>query len=158
MKKRYLFAILAIFFFRMINYSFEQRKTLKNDFKMVFDVITDEPPERINDWDLFISAMIWVESRGKHDAIGKLDDVGVLQLRPIMVDEANRIIKANYFTYEDRLDSLKSVEIFNVVQKHHNPNYCFKRATKIWNPTAGDWYYERIMLKYNELLAIEKIL
>lgn len=151
-------AILATFIFKTINYSEKEKKSLKNDFKVVFDHISDENISNIEHWDMFISAIVWVESRGKHNAIGKLDDVGVLQLRRIMVDEANRIIGSNYFTYEDRLDSTKSIEIFNVVQRHHNSNYCFKRATEIWNPTAGEWYYNKIMLKYNELLDGEKFL
>lgn len=128
-----------------------KKKPLKSPIKWVYS----NQQEEMYDWETFIKAIVWVESRGKHDAVGKCDDVGVLQLRRIMVDEANRIIGSNHFTYQDRLDSVKSIEMFNIVQAHRNPNYCLKKAAKIWNPTAGDWYYNKIMDKYNELLACE---
>lgn len=152
MRRKTIFnRICAIILLSSIIYSSNTKKCLKSPEKWVYPNYL----EVRNDWEIFIKAIVWVESRGKHDAIGKSDDVGVLQLRRIMVDEANRIIGTNYFTYQDRLDSVKSIEMFNIVQAHRNPDLCFKKAAKIWNPTAGDWYYNKIMDKYTELLACE---
>ena len=49
--------------------------------------------EKIDPWDLFVEAVIWRESRGNSSAIGDNGKaVGVLQIHPIMVREANRIL------------------------------------------------------------------
>ena len=61
--------------------------------------------EKIDPWDLFVEAVIWRESRGNSSAIGDNGKaVGVLQIHPIMVREANRILamngKENSYTYD----------------------------------------------------------
>ncbi len=47
--------------------------------------------------DVLVDALIYVESRGKDDAIGDTHlgkpSIGVLQIRPIMVREVNRILR-----------------------------------------------------------------
>ena len=58
-----------------------------------FDSIIVDPPPEIkrttpiirSDWDLFIEALIYIESKGDERAVGKNDDGGVLQIRPIAV-------------------------------------------------------------------------
>lgn len=60
--------------------------------------------------------------------------VGVLQIRPVMLKHINRdILGYNAFTLNDRLDSLKSVEMFLIYQNKHNPTMDFEVAAKIWN-------------------------
>lgn len=63
----------------------------------------------------------------------KEDAAGLLQIRPIMIKEANRIAKCNKYSLNDRWDISKSVEIFILVQKHKNPNLNLVKAAKIWN-------------------------
>lgn len=82
-------------------------------------------------WELFTQALIWVESKGDSKAVGSKDDVGVLQITPILVEDCNRILKCETFTLEDRLDSLKSVEMFNIIQDHYNPHHDYHWALKI---------------------------
>lgn len=106
------------------------------------------------DWDCFISAIVIVESNGKWDAKGKNDDVGVLQITPILVRDCNRILGREKYTLADRLDSLKSVEMFNVVQKHYNPQRDFHWALKLWNSGAPLSYHRKVMDKYNEIKGI----
>ena len=67
----------------------------------------EQVEEKIDPWDLFVEAVIWRESRGDSNAIGDNGKaVGVLQIHPIMVREANRILamngKENSYTYDDR--------------------------------------------------------
>lgn len=68
-----------------------------------------------------------------------------------MVSEANRILGCDKYAVNDRMDSLLAVEIFNVVQLHHNPEKSPYKACLIWNPKASLKYYCDIMDKYNEL-------
>ena len=106
------------------------------------------------DWDCFISAIVSVESNGKWDAKGKNNDVGVLQITPILVRDCNRILGREKYTLADRLDSLKSVEMFNVVQKHYNPQRDYHWALKLWNSGAPLSYHRKVMDKYNEIKGI----
>ena len=103
------------------------------------------------DWELFTQALIWVESKGDSKAVGKLDDIGVLQIRPIIVEDCNRILKCETFTLEDRLDSLKSVEMFNIIQDHYNPQHDYHWALKLWNSGAPLSYHRKVMDKFNEI-------
>ena len=102
-------------------------------------------------WKLFTKALIWVESKGDSKAVGSKDDVGVLQITPILLHDCNRILKTEKFTLEDRLDSLKSVEMFNVIQDHYNPQHDYHWALKIWNPRSAPSYHRAVMDKFNEI-------
>ena len=103
------------------------------------------------DWELFTQALIWVESKGDSNAVGKLDDIGVLQIRPIIVEDCNRILEMEVFKLEDRLDSLKSVEMFNIIQDHYNPQHDYHWALKLWNSGAPLSYHRKVMDKFNEI-------
>ena len=121
----------------------------------------DQPIETVVDkWDKFIEAVIWKESKGVEDCIGDSGKaVGVLQIHPIMVREANRILamkddsKANYYKYDDRYSREKSIEIFKVVQDYHNKNHDFDKALQIWNKNHPASYKNQIMSKYKELIS-----
>ena len=103
------------------------------------------------DWELFTQALIWVESKGDSKAIGSKDDVGVLQITPILLQDCNRILGCERFTLEDRLDSLKSVGMFNVIQDHYNPQHDYHWALKLWNSGAPLSYHRKVMDKFNEI-------
>ena len=103
------------------------------------------------DWELFTKALIWVESKGDSKAVGSKDDMGVLQITPILLQDCNRILKDEAFTLEDRLDSLKSVEMFNIIQDHYNPQHDYHWALKIWNGKAPLSYHRKVMDKFNEI-------
>ena len=109
---------------------------------------------------MFIEAVIWKESRGVEDCIGDSGKaVGVLQIHPIMVREANRIIAmtdksdTEHYTYDDRYDREKSIEIFNVVQGYHNREKDFDVALRIWNKNHPESYRTQILNKYKELMS-----
>ena len=83
------------------------------------------------------------------------DAVGILQITPIYVAEANRISKNDTFVLSDRESVLKSLKMFEIVQGFHNPEKDIKKAIKLHNPTAGDKYYQDVidkfrMLKFNQ--------
>jgi hypothetical protein len=103
------------------------------------------------DWELFTQALIWVESRGNNQAVSSKGAVGVLQFLPILVEDCNRIVGYEKFALEDRLDSLKSVEMFNVIQDHYNPQHDYHWALKLWNSGAPLSYHRKVMDKFNEI-------
>lgn len=94
--------------------------------------------ERKRDLTPLVEALIWVESRGKEDAYCKREDaVGVLQIRPIMVKEVNRILgligSTNIYTLEDRWNREKSIEMFNVVASYYHETSSYEKIARCWN-------------------------
>lgn len=95
-------------------------------------------------WELFIFALIEVESGGDSTCIGMANDVGILQITPICVREVNRILGMQIYVLSDRYSVKKSLEMFNIIQHHKNPQLDIHLAAKIWNPRAPESYYEKI--------------
>lgn len=84
-----------------------------------------------------MAAMEWVESRGRADAHKKDEDaLGILQIRPIMVAEVNRICGRTRFTNEDRRSVAKSREMFLIY-------------TRYWANYYNDWSDEGIARRWN---------
>jgi hypothetical protein len=102
-----------------------------------------------NDWDYLVQALIYHESRNNDSAVGPTSDIGCLQITPIYVREANRLIGEQKFTLNDRYCRSKSLEMFDIVQSHHNPNRDISRAIKLHNPKAPETYAESV-LRYFE--------
>tara|TARA_R110000744_G_C19066066_1_gene529552 strand:- start:89 stop:559 length:471 start_codon:yes stop_codon:yes gene_type:complete len=91
--------------------------------------------------DNLISALIHVESRGIDSAIGDKHlgepSIGVLQIRPIMVREVNRICKKlglkQRFTLKDRFDRQKSIHMFTIWKGYHHKDDNFEAIARSWN-------------------------
>lgn len=89
-----------------------------------------------------IQALIQVESRGIENIKGDLHlkggpSVGVLQIRPVMVREVNRILKIlkidKKFKMKDRYDREKSIEMFVIWRDFHHPDGDFETIARNWN-------------------------
>jgi len=111
----------------------------------------EEKIEEKSDWDYFVDALIWVESRGNDTIVGQTNDVGCLQITPIYVAEVNRLLGKEKYFLEDRISREKSMEMFNIIQKHYNPEFDINKAIKLHNPGASENYHNKIIIKYNEL-------
>lgn len=107
-----------------------------------------------HEWNLFLRALIQVESGGNSKAIGKHNDGGILQITPIYVQEVNRLSKKNY-TLDDRFSVDKSLEMFAIVQNHYNPKKDIDKAIKLHNPGAGRDYANKIYKAIKELKDYE---
>ena len=110
--------------------------------------VVEEPPM----WDYLIQALIIVESEGNPNAVGKTNDVGILQITPIYVEEVNRIIDTPKYNLEMRKSVEYSLEMFEIYQAHHNPDKDIIRAIKLHNPGAGRWYTDKVMNQLNKLI------
>lgn len=115
------------------------------------DVLEQEEKQEPSEWDIFLAALIEVESEGKADAVGKTNDVGILQITPIYVKDVNRILGEERYTLAERTDIGKSLEMFEIYQKHYNPNKDIDKAIKLHNPKAGQSYRIKIMKEMRNL-------
>lgn len=85
-----------------------------------------------------VTALMWVESRENDSAYCKREDaVGVLQIRPIMVREVNRILhlkgSSYIYTLEDRWNREKSISMFNVVVNYYHETSSYEKIARCWN-------------------------
>jgi hypothetical protein len=120
--------------------------------------VLEEPSEnKLSEWQMFILALIEVESGNSLSAIGKENDCGLLQITPIYVKEANLIQKKDTFVLEDRFDIQKSLQMFNAVQNYHNKERSIKKAIGLHNPNAPSGYGIKILNKMDEIEKREEI-
>lgn len=98
-----------------------------------------------------------VESGMNAKAYNKRENsVGILAIRPIMVREANRLLRLHdgidydYFTYDDRWDRSYAELIFAVVQIHKNPSLDLTKACVVWNCHGGQRYINKIKIAYKK--------
>lgn len=106
------------------------------------------PVDTLSDWQVLEMAIAFTESRFKKDAMGKAKDTGILQIRPIYVDEVNRLTGYN-FTIEDALDPCLSLEMFNLMQEHKNPGHSIDTAIYFHNKSP---YYKKTVLENVDLI------
>lgn len=118
------------------------------------NVIKKEIKEEPSEWDIFVEALIQVESGGKADAVGKTNDVGILQITPIYVKDVNRILGEERYDLSCRTDTEKSLEMFEILQGHYNPSKSIDKAIKLHNPKAPQSYRIKIM---NQMEIIKSI-
>lgn len=118
--------------------------------------LTDTIIRKYTDWEILIFALIWQESKGNPEAKND-NSLGVLQITPIYVKEANNIVGYVKYNLENRKSVEKSIEMFNIVQGKHNKEKSIDRAIKLHNPTAGDWYYKSVKNYFNLLKYINSI-
>lgn len=84
--------------------------------------------------EMVINKIIQIESEGNPNAVGDSGSaIGLLQIRPIMVKEVNRLLGEQRYTLEDRWCPKKSVEIFKDYQNIVNPEWDEELAAKRWN-------------------------
>ena len=115
--------------------------------------------EPIKEIDTVLSAFIQLESNYDSTAVNPVSRArGILQILPVMIDEANRLstLKGNdvHYTWDDAWSIDKSIEIWYLVQGHHNPTYNIPKACRVWFGSGVQYdgmtwvqYYNKI-LKY----------
>ena len=121
------------------------------------------------DWQLFVEAVIQVESSGNDSAYNEKEKaVGCLQIRPIMVREVNRVLRRNdimfRYTMEDRWDREMSIEMFEIMAEHVEccegltQEEFFEVVARKWNgggrghkKPSTEVYWERVKNKFCSL-------
>lgn len=115
-------------------------------------------------WGAVIEAIAMVESEGNPKRVSRNGlYVGYLQISEILVLECNRIAGYKKYTYADRYDKQKSINMFIDYQEFHNKTGNMEKAIRLWN--SGDvncmmrkarteGYYKKVMSKYTSLAAL----
>ena len=129
------------------------------------EVLESRPMSISNDTLTLIEALIQVESNGDDSAIGDLHlpepSIGVLQLRPIMVKDVNRILKRQkqYKSYKlkDRFSRSKSIEMFMIWKNYYHPHGSFETVARNWNGGPMGYknkktrrYWAKVQLELNK--------
>lgn len=110
--------------------------------------VVDSQVDTLSDWQVLEMAIAFTESRFREDAIGKADDTGVLQIRPIYVEEVNRLTGRDY-TIADAFNADMSLEMFNLMQDARNPGRDIDEAIRLHNKSP---YYRKVVLENMELI------
>ena len=117
----------------------EFEKPLELEAKPIKEMVVEVPIKAV-ELEL-VNALIMVESQGNDSAIGDTHlgepSVGVLQIRPIMVREVNRILKLKkseiQFKRKDRFNREKSIEMFLIWKEFHHNDSNFETIARNWN-------------------------
>lgn len=94
--------------------------------------------------DVLYSSIVWVESKGDVNARSRDGSLGIIQIKPVMVKEVNRICKIKgmdkRFTLSDRRDPDKSKEMFWIYQEFYHPELNWDSvSTKQMESMARKW-------------------
>lgn len=152
MKNEFIFAAFAALLMAgCTDYTQNEKETITDTFPQ-----ETRAKERIDTIFAMADAFAMQESRMTEDAVSECGTyVGCLQISPIMVREANRILGEELYSYDDRLDAGCSYGIFKVVMEHHNPELDIDKACKIWNKRHKKTYSDNIKTYYTANLLTE---
>ena len=98
----------------------------------------------ISEWETTQLALILTESQMDSLAVGKDNDLGILQITPIFVDEVNRLVGKDLFTHQDALSPEKSLQMLAIYQEHKNPTHDTDKAIQLHNPKGGYAYARKV--------------
>lgn len=98
----------------------------------------------LSEWETTQLALILTESQMDSLAVGKANDLGILQITPIFVDEVNRLVGKDQFTHQDALSPEKSLQMLAIYQEHKNPSHDTDKAIQLHNPKGGYAYARKV--------------
>ena len=98
----------------------------------------------LSKWETTQLALILTESQMDSPAVGKDNDLGILQITPIFVDEVNRLVGKDIFTHQDALSPEKSLQMLAIYQEHKNPSHDTDKAIQLHNPKGGYAYARKV--------------
>lgn len=119
--------------------------TLENNYDTYYSIEYDDAPSI----DSLLQSIIKVESNGDSLAVGdkhlSTPSIGLLQIRRVMVDEINRILRKRndtirYF-YSDRWSASKSIEMYYIWKGYHHNESSNEVIARNWN--GGTYGYKK---------------
>lgn len=88
-------------------------------------------------------AVAWTESSGDPRAFNRRENAaGIVQIRPIMLRDANRIIGYPKWSLADRFDVEKSYAMFRLVCRYYENKGGAEQWSRLWN-AGPDWRKNR---------------
>lgn len=122
---------------------------LNSQFSIFNSQFQTDTPSRLERLAL---AFARVESHDNPNAANTAEDaVGWLQIRPIVIAEANRISGVDMFWPEDRETKSGSFIIFAKIMETKNPELDIRKACRIWNPRGGEKYYREVKEAFDNI-------
>lgn len=121
-----------------------------NKFKPVELAEAEIQTDTLSQWDIFTLALMKVESEYDNSAVSSVGARGYFQMTPIYVREVNRVHNTN-FTFDQVTDLETAYQIFDLMQKAHNPDYNMDKALELHNGKHA-WYNRRV---YKEMKNIQ---
>ena len=115
-------------------------KTTKSDSALAQTSVS----ATLSEWETTQLALILTESQMDSLAVGKSNDLGILQITPIFVDEVNRLVGKDLFTHQDALSPEKSLQMLAIYQEHKNPSHDTDKAIQLHNPKGGYAYARKV--------------
>ena len=103
-----------------------------------------EPMTDLSEWETTQLALILTESQMDSLAVGKANDLGILQITPIFVDEVNRLVGKDQFSHQDALSPEKSLQMLAIYQEYKNPTHDTDKAIQLHNPKGGYAYARKV--------------
>lgn len=125
---------------------------------------------------VIIQLLSAVESNYDADAINISENaVGILQIRPILVDDINRIFNRD-FIYDDRYDVQKSLEMCALYLLHYHDKYVtynpnteisdYEICARLWNggyeglkrnPSATNKYWSKVNKYWSKVTLLKEV-
>ena len=94
----------------------------------------EEVNVKVDKWEMMIYKIMKHETANFTDFIGDSGKaVGYMHMWKVYVDDVNNILDTAKYTYNDRMDSLKCIEMFNIYQDYWNPEHDIQTALRIHN-------------------------
>lgn len=157
---RYIFILLLCYSFLPISNNKPIHKSEESYFHLITPV---SAMKHIVEWNSLIYAIIDVESDFNDSAVNYSENaVGCLQIRPIMVNDINRILELEgsevRFTLSDRYNRLKSIQMFNIWCEWYDLLYDYEKAAKCWNGGPNGYTYQETEKYWNNVnIKLEEI-
>lgn len=128
------FVVIILITFSIYLYSVDVKPTPSESIENVV-----KPPPKVKElkpekyWDLF-DALFFVESSFDYLEYNQEEEAaGILQIRPIMIEDVNRIAGYEKYTLNDRWSIVTSKKIFLDYQQKYNPEMDYEKAARCWN-------------------------
>mgnify|MGYP001221640126 CR=1 FL=1 len=122
-----------------------KESTIKLEFNKILSEI--EFNKELSRRELIINSIIQIESENNNIARNG-DNIGILQIRPIMVYEINRILGYKKYELRDRFDPIKSIEMFKIYTNHHTPDWNLELVARRWNGGYNGEYKKKTLSYY----------
>ena len=133
----------------------------KSQYKVSQEQTISQVAQPPSAWEIMEMAIIKTESNGNPYAVSPKNARGIFQITPIYVKEVNRLCKLHHidktYTHDDAFDVRKSFEMFDIMTTYHfSADTISEKINKVikgHNPTAGEWYANRVYKAMADILA-----
>ena len=102
-----------------------------------------------------IICLIAIESGGQNISGDNGAAAGILQIHKIFVDDVNRILGKDKYTYDDRWNEAKSREMVTIWFRHYSKHWSQEKCIR-WYNAGGNWQCEAAERYYKKVQRLMK--